>query len=97
MASVVSVLLDVCIVGLTLSTLLMGVRIILGPSLPDRVVAADGATTHVIALTVLIAMKTDSILLFDVAIALSILSFFVSLATGKYLEKGNVIDDASDR
>lgn len=97
MASVFSVLLDVCIIGLTISTMLMGLRIILGPSLPDRVVAADGATTHVIALTVLVAIKLDSVLLFDVAIALSILSFLVSLATGKYLEKGNVIDDAVDR
>lgn len=89
----VPLVLDVCIIGLALSTLVMGGRIILGPTLPDRVVAFDGATTHVIALTVLVGMRLDSILLFDIAIALSILSFFTSLVVGKYLEKGNVIDD----
>lgn len=87
-------LIDVCIIGLTISTMLMGARIILGPSLPDRVVAADGATTHIIALTVLVGMRLDSVLLFDVAIALSILSFFMSLVVGKYLEKGSIIDDS---
>lgn len=92
----VAVLLDIAIFALATSTMLMGVRIILGPTLPDRVVAADGATTHVIALTVLVGMKLDSFILFDIAIALSILSFLVSLFVGKYLEKGNIIDDAVD-
>lgn len=90
----VRLLLDVCIIGLTISTMFMGARIILGPSLPDRVVAADGATTHIIALTVLVGMRLDSVLLFDVAIALSILSFFMSLVVGKYLEKGSIIDES---
>lgn len=93
----VSILLDVCIFILTLSTIVVSARILMGPSLPDRVVAADGATTHVIALTVLVGMKLESMLLFDIAIALSILSFFTSVVVGKYLEKGDIIDDVSDR
>lgn len=87
-----SILLDICIFIFTLSTMTVAIRIIMGPSLPDRVVAADGATTHVIALTVLVGMKIGSMLLFDIAIALSILSFFTSVVVGKYLEKGEIID-----
>lgn len=93
----VRVLLDVAIIVLTLSTISSAVRIILGPSLPDRVVAADSATTHVIALTLLVGMRLESMLLFDIAIALAILSFFTSIVVGNYLEKGNVIDDVGDR
>lgn len=93
----VGVLLNIAIVVLTISTIVSAARILLGPSLPDRVVAADSATTHVIALTLLVGMKLESMLLFDIAIALAILSFFTSIVVGNYLEKGNVIDDVGDR
>lgn len=93
----VALLLDVAIVVLALSTIVSAVRVILGPSLADRVVGADSATTHVIALTLLVGMKLESMLLFDIAIALAILSFFTSIVVGNYLEKGNVIDDIGDR
>lgn len=93
----VPVLLNVSIIVLALSTIASAVRVVLGPTLPDRVVAADSATTHVIALTLLVGMKLESMLLFDIAIALAILSFFTSIVVGNYLEKGNVIDDIGDR
>lgn len=89
--------LDVCIVILTLSTLTVAVRVLLGPTLPDRVVAADAVATHVIALSVLVAMKLQSMTLFDIALALAILSFLTSVVVGKYLEKGHVIDDIGNR
>jgi len=82
---------------MTTSTLVVTVRILMGPSLPDRVVAADGATTHVIALSVLVGMKLRSMTLFDIAIALSILSFLTAVVVGKYLEKGHIIDDVGNR
>lgn len=92
-----SLLLDICIIVLTISTLVVAARILMGPSLPDRVVAADGATTHVIALSVLVGMKLNSMTMFDIAIALSILSFLTSIVVGKYLEKGHIIDDVGNR
>lgn len=90
-------LLDICIIVMTISTLMVAARILLGPSLPDRVVAADGATTHVIALSVLVGMKLKSTTMFDVAIALAILSFLTAIVVGKYLEKGHIIDDVGNR
>lgn len=92
-----SLLIDLSLTLFTLSTIVVTVRIILGPSLPDRVVAADAATTHVIALIILVGMKLESMLYFDIAIALSILAFFTSVFVGKYLEKGTIIDDIGDR
>lgn len=92
-----SLLLDLCIIIVTISTIVVAARILMGPSLPDRVVAADGATTHVIALSVLVGIKLESTTMFDIAIALSILSFLTSIVVGKYLEKGNIIDDVGNR
>lgn len=92
----VSVLLDVGLILLSLATLSMVIRIIMGPTLPDRVIAADGATTHVIALVVLVGMKLESMHFLDIAIALAVLSFFSSVMVGRYLAKGRVIDGDAD-
>ena len=35
--------------------------------------------------------------MFDVAIALSILSFLTAIVVGKYMEKGHIIDDIGNR
>src|SRR5690606_8794219 len=86
----VEIYLDVCIVVLTLSIVAAAVRVLLGPTLPDRVVAAVAVATHVIALSVLVAMKLESVTLFDIALALAILSFLTAVVVGKYLEKGHV-------
>lgn len=82
---------------MTISTLVVAARVLLGPSLPDRVVAADAVTTHVIALSVLVGMKLQSTTMFDIAIALAILSFLTAVVVGKYLEKGHIIDDVGNR
>jgi len=88
----ISVFIDIGLIVFSLSTLAMALRIIKGPTLPDRVVAADGATSHVIGLTILVGMKMNNPLFFDIAIAFAILSFFSSVIVGKYIAKGTVID-----
>lgn len=92
----VSYLVDIGLVVLSLSTIVIASRIIMGPTIPDRVVAADGATSQVIGITVLLGMKLNSMLFFDIAVALAILSFFMSVVVGKYLTKGEVVDGAAD-
>lgn len=89
-------LVDVGLIVLSLSTIVVAARIIMGPTLPDRVVAADGATSQVIGITVLVGMKLDSVLFFDIAIALAILSFVMSVVVGKYLAEGEVINGDTD-
>lgn len=92
-----ALLLDVCIILMTISTLVVAARVLLGPTLPDRVVAADAVTTHVIALAVLASMKLRTLTLLDIALALAILSFLTAVVVGKYLEKGHIIDDLGNR
>lgn len=88
----ISLFIDIGLIIFSLSTLSMAWRIIQGPTLPDRVVAADGAVSHVIGLTLLVGMKMSNPLFFDIAIAFAILSFFSSVIVGKYIAKGTVID-----
>lgn len=92
----VSWALDVGLVLVSVASIVLGVRIVLGPTLPDRVVAFEAIVVNATVLIVLIGMRLNSTLFFDAAIALAILSFITSVAAGKYLAKGEIIDGDSD-
>lgn len=71
-----------------MATFLAIIRIIIGPTLPDRAVGLDTATTITIALIVLIAQLFHSVILLDVAMVYALLSFLSVISVGRYLEGG---------
>ncbi len=72
----------------SMATFLAIIRIIIGPTIPDRAVGLDTATTITIALIVVIAQLFHSVILLDVAIVYALLSFLSVIAIGRYLEGG---------
>jgi len=72
----------------SLATFLAVIRIIIGPTLPDRAVGLDTATTITIALIVLISQLFHSVILLDVAMVYALLSFLSVISIGRYLEGG---------
>jgi len=64
------------------------VRLILGPSIPDRIVALDTINTIVIVIMVILGAAFKEIILIDVAIVYALLSFVTTLFIAKYIEKG---------
>ncbi len=70
-------------------TVLIGIaalRVILGRTAPDRMVAADTINTLVIALLVVLGTAFSEIIYVDVAIIYAMLSFVTTLYVSKYLE-----------
>lgn len=63
------------------------VRLYLGPSLPDRVLALDFITMMSIGLIALYAIATDRAILLDVAIALALIVFLATVAFATLLER----------
>jgi len=92
----VASMIDFALILVSLATLITAIRIFLGPTLMDRVVAFDGVVVNLMALIVLIGMRLKTTLFFDAAIALAILSFISSVAIGRYVERGSIIDGDSD-
>ncbi|MEN8155097.1 MAG: monovalent cation/H+ antiporter complex subunit F [Acidobacteriota bacterium] len=72
----------------SLATLLAITRIVIGPTIPDRAVGLDTATTITIALIVVIAQIFHSVILLDVAMVYALLSFLSVISVGRYLEGG---------
>ena len=63
------------------------VRLVRGPSLPDRVVALDLMTTLGIAVVVAYAIAKNQAVFIDVATIVALVSFLGTIAFAYYVEK----------
>ena len=65
------------------------IRLILGPTIPDRLVALDTINTFVVVIIIVLGAAFKEVILIDVAIVYALLSFITTLFIAKYIEKGN--------
>ena len=75
----------VAVVLMGVFALLALVRLILGPSVPDRVVAMDAINTLTVAVMVLLGVVFQQLIFIDVAIVYALLSFVSTLFVAKYI------------
>lgn len=71
-------------------------RLIIGPSVPDRVVALDSIGVALIAMIGLISILSDTSFFLDIILLLAILAFIGTVAFSKFLEKGEIIQRDND-
>jgi len=69
-----------------ISLVLVFVRLVLGPTLPDRVVALDMLSVVTISLVALIAIITGQAAYLDAAIILALIAFLATIAFARYVE-----------
>ncbi|MBD0407730.1 Na(+)/H(+) antiporter subunit F1 [Bacillus sp. 1021] len=82
---------------MAVSTLLYVIRVIKGPTIPDRVVALDGIGINLIAMTALVSILLRTTAFLDIILLLGILSFIGTVAFAKFLEKGEIIENDRNR
>jgi len=70
---------------LTVLMVFAAVRLVLGPTAPDRVIALDTVNTLVIASMVILGVVFSEIIFVDVAIVYGLLSFVSTLYIAKYI------------
>ncbi|KKB82713.1 cation:proton antiporter [Devosia limi DSM 17137] len=76
---------SIALVMLGVALLLSVIRIVIGPTLPDRVLALDLLTVVALAFVGAIAIRTGLMLYLDIAIALSLLGFLATIAFARYI------------
>lgn len=64
------------------------IRIVFGPTIPDRVVGLDTINTLVVAAMIILGAAYNEVIYIDVAIVYALLSFIGTLYIAKYLEGG---------
>ena len=72
---------------MALAIMLAVIRLIRGPSLPDRVVALDLISILVAGATAIYAVGTEQAVYLDVATILALISFLGTVAFARYIEK----------
>ena len=73
---------------LFLSIIMAIIRVIKGPTAPDRIVGLDTINTIVIVSMIIFGLAAGSVIYVDVAIVYAFLSFISTLFIAKYLEGG---------
>ena len=77
------------VIGFLLLAIVMAlIRVIIGPTAPDRVVGLDTINTIVIVSMVIFGLANNDIIYIDVAIVYALLSFVSTMFIAKYLEGG---------
>lgn len=75
-------------VVLGLGMLLAFGRLVIGPSLPDRIVAADVIATMMIGALVVAAITTSQSFLLDIALTIALVVFLGTIALAMAIERG---------
>lgn len=72
---------------ISLSILLVFLRLLKGPTIEDRIVAYDILTSIAIAFLSVYAVKTNETTIIDIGIILALLAFLGTVAFAYYLER----------
>ncbi len=66
------------------------IRLALGPTLPDRIVALDKMTVSIVAFCGLAAIFSDDTAFLDVALVLALVGFLATVALARFAERAVV-------
>ena len=82
---------------LSLAFLITVARVILGPSLPDRVLGLDALVSIAIGFIAVIGIKTGFALYVDIAIALGLVGFLATVAFARFIHmRGKTEEEIED-
>lgn len=87
------VVINIVYLMLSLALFLAFVRLVKGPSLPDRVVALELVATLVAAMVGVHAIDSGVSSYLDIAIVLALTAFLAAIGFAKFLERGGPRDD----
>ena len=89
-------MLKISVILFALTILVAVIRIILGPSLPDRVVALDVIGVNLIATIAVVSVILNTKAFLEAILILGILSFIGTIAFSKFIERGKIVERKRD-
>jgi multicomponent Na+:H+ antiporter subunit F len=79
----------IVLIALLICVIMAIIRVVRGPTAPDRIVGLDTINTIVISSMVVFGAAFREVIYIDVAIVYALLSFISTLFIAKYLEGGD--------
>jgi multicomponent K+:H+ antiporter subunit F len=68
------------------------VRLLRGPSTPDRILALDTLYVNAVAVAILLGIRYDSTAYFEAALVIALIGFVATVAAARFAARGNVVD-----
>ncbi len=93
----IKTMLTIALVSFAITIAIAVIRIILGPSMSDRVIALDMIGVNLIASIAVISIILKTRAFLEVILILGILSFIGTIAFSKYIERGVIIERKRSR
>lgn len=88
----IEVVIPIALTLFALGALLNLYRLAIGPDIVDRILALDTLMINSIALIVLADIRMGLNILFELALLMALMGFVSTVATTKYLLRGDVIE-----
>lgn len=67
-------------------------RAIVGPSLPDRIVAFDSISAMIMSSVSIMCLIMDTTLFLEAILIIGVLSFISTIATSRFIERGVIFE-----
>lgn len=67
-------------------------RLLVGPELPDRIMALDTLYINTVALLVLLGIDQNSTVYFEAALLIALIGFIGTVALCRYVLRGDIMD-----
>lgn len=93
----ISAMLTISVVLFSMTISVAVIRIILGPSMPDRVIALDVIGVNLIATIAVVSVILKTKAFLEAILILGILSFIGTIAFSKFIERGVIVERKRDR
>jgi len=87
-----NVAIDIVLIVLAVSLALCFLRLAIGPSLPDRILALDTLYINTIAFLVIFGIRMDNAVYFEAALLIAMFGFVGTVALAKYLLRGDIVE-----
>jgi len=90
------ILLTISLILFGLAIVITFIRILLGPTFPDRVIAMDVVGVNLISSIAIVSILFYTKAFYDVILVIGILAFISTIAFSKFLERGVIIERKRD-
>ena len=84
--------LGICVMIITISMLLCLIRMVMGPSIVDRLLALDTLFLNATCLVIVLGIYWTSTNMFEGALLVAMLGFVSTAALARYFTTGHVVD-----
>lgn len=75
-----------------LSIMIVMYRVIVGPSLPDRIVAFDSISAMIMSSVSIMCLVMNTTLFLEAILIIGVLSFISTIATSRFIERGVIFE-----